>query len=163
MADSLDKQVDLLLQEGKSKQAIYSRLKKPDNQAKLVFFLNNKATFARRHTYMWINLFLGIALLGMTLRLLLKTADIISAQGVGLYLLAEFIVPTVNFYILREIFLFHRTGYQFLTILTGLSLVIYPANRAIPDLFINLGMMVLGAFLYLRMFPKDEILHLKKE
>ena len=155
MADSLEKQIDAMLQIGESKKSIFSKLDTPDIRARLLFFLNNKSILSRRHQYMWVNLVLGVALLAMTLKRLLAIAD---AGQFDFALLADFIVPTINFYILREIFLFHRTGYQFLTILTGLALIVYPENRAMPDLFFNLGMMGLGVFLYLKLFPKNEIL-----
>jgi len=163
MADPFEKQIDKMLQNGESKQSIFTKFDKPDVRSRLIFFLNNKSILTRRHKYMWINLFLGIALLGMTIKLLLTVADTISEKGVGLYLLAEFIVPTINFYILREIFQFHRTGYQFLAILTGLSLLIYPANRIMPDIFINLGMIILAIFLYIKLFPKNELLKFPKK
>ena len=155
MADSLEKQIDSMLQNGDSKKSIFTKFDNPDIRTRLLFYLNNKSLLSRRHKYMWINLFLGVALLGITLKRLLAIAD---AGHFDFALLADFIVPTINFYILREIFLFHRTGYQFLVILTGLALIVYPANRAMPDLFVNLGMIGLGVFLYLKLFPKNEIL-----
>ena len=154
MADKLEKQIDAMMQNEESKQSIYTKFDNPDTRAKLIFYLNNKSLLSRRHKYMWINLFLGVVLLAMTLKRLLAIAD---AGHFDFYLLADFIVPTINFYILRELFLFHRTGYQFLVILTGLSLF-YAENRMIPDLLINLGMMGLGAFLYLKLFPKNELI-----
>ena len=154
MADKLEKQIDAMMQNEESKQSIYTKFDNPDTRAKLIFYLNNKSLLSRRHKYMWINLFLGVVLLAMTLKRLLAIAD---AGHFDFYLLADFIVPTINFYILRELFLFHRTGYQFLFILTGLSLF-YAENRMIPDLLINLGMMGLGAFLYLKLFPKNELI-----
>lgn len=159
MSRSLDKQVEERLRLGNGKKNIYARLQTPENRAKLVFFLNNKTTMARRKHFMWINLFLCAALLGMTLRRLLA----ISFTGhFDFFLVFDFIVPTINFYILREILLFHRTGYQFLAILTALALV-YPQNRIMPDLLINLGMIALALFLYFRMFPREEILPLPAE
>lgn len=163
MADPLEKQIDAMLQNGESKQSIFTKFDNSDSRPRLTFFLNNKSILSRRHKYMWINLFLGVALLGMTIKLLLGVADTISAGGVGFYLLALFIVPTINFYILREIFKFHRTGYQFLTVLTGLSLLIYPENRIMPDIFINLGMIALSIFLYINLFPKNELLKFPKK
>ena len=157
MAEPLEKQIEAMLQNGEGKKAIFTKFDNPDVRARLLFYLNNKSLISRRHKYMWINLFLGVTLLAMTIRLLLGVADTISQGGVGWYLLAEFIVPTINFYILRELFLFHRTGYQFLVILTSLSLF-YSSNRVMPELFINLGMIALGAFLYLKLFPRNEIL-----
>ncbi|HER62731.1 MAG TPA: hypothetical protein ENO11_01990 [Desulfobacteraceae bacterium] len=154
MADSLEKQIDAMLQNGESKQSIFTKFNNPDTRARLIFFLNNKSLISRRHKYMWINLFLGLLLLGMTLKRLLAIAD---AGHFDFYLLADFIVPTINFYILREIFLFHRTGYQFLIILTGLSLF-YVQNRVMPDLLTNTGMIALAAFLYFKLFPRDELL-----
>ncbi len=163
MADSFEKQIDSMLQNGESKQSVFTKFNNKDTRSRLIFFLNNKSTLARRRKYMWINLFLGIVLLGMTIKLLLAVADTISEGGVGFYLLALFIVPTINFYILREIFQFHRTGYQFLTVLTGLSLIIYPVNRILPDLVINTGMIALAVFLYLNLFPKRELLKFPKK
>lgn len=163
MADSFEKQIDAMLQNGESKKSIYTKFDNPDTRARLIFFLNNKSLISRRHKYMWINLFLGIVLLGMTIKLLLSVADTISEKGPGLYLLADFIVPTINFYILRELFQFHRTGYQFLTVLTALALIVYPENRMMPDLMINLCMIALGVFLYLKLFPKNEVLKFPKE
>ena len=157
MAVALEKQVEAMLQNGESKKKIFTKLDKPDIRNRLLFYLNNKSLLPRRHKYMWINLFLGIAILAMTIRLLLGVADSIAQGGLGWYLLADFIVPTINFYILREIFQFHRTGYQFLVVLTSLSLF-YSTNRVMPYLFINLGMIALGAFLYMKLFPKKEVL-----
>lgn len=152
MADSLEKQINAMLLNGDSKKKIFARLDNPQNRAKLVFFLNNKSLVRRREKYMWLNLLLGAVLLGMTLKRLLAIAN---AGHFDFFLLADFIVPTINFYILREIFLFHRTGYQFLVAVTVLSFF-YPENRAIPELFVNLGMIGLAAYLYIKLFPKDE-------
>ncbi|HHO48311.1 MAG TPA: hypothetical protein ENN06_07650 [Desulfobacteraceae bacterium] len=152
MAESLDKQVERLLQEGTSKKAIFSRLRTEENQAKLLFLLNNKSPLFRRRKYMWVNLLLGAVLLAMTLR---RLAAISAAGHFDFYLAADFIVPTINFYVLREIFRFHRTGYLFLTLLTCLSFL-YRENRVLPDLGINIGMVVAAMYLYIRLFPKNE-------
>lgn len=154
MANPLEKQIDAMLQNGESKKSIYTKFDNPDTRVRAIFFLNNKSLLSRRHKYMWINLLLGIALLGMTLKRLLAIAD---AGHFDFYLLADFIVPTINFYILREIFLFHRTGYQFLVVLTILSLF-YEQNRVVPDIFINMGLIAVAAFLYIKLFPKDELI-----
>jgi len=152
MPGALEKQVEEQLRLGKGKKKIYNSLQTPDNRAKLIFILNNKTTLARRREYLWINLFLSAALLGMTVRRLLA----ISFTGhFDFYLFFDFIVPTINFYVLREILQFQRAGYQFLTILTALALV-YPQNRQLPDLLINIGMIALSLFLYFRMFPREE-------
>lgn len=156
MADSMEKQIDAMLQNGDGKQAIFTKFDNQGTRARLIFFLNNKSLMTRRRKYMWVNLFLGIVLLGMTLKRLLAIAD---AGHFDFYLLADFIVPTINFYILREIFLFHRTGYQFLTVLTILALF-YPENRIMPDLLINICMIALAVFLYLNLFPKNELFKL---
>lgn len=159
MSKSLDKKVEEQLRLGLEKKKIYDQLQTPKNQAKLIFFLNNKSTLLRRKEFMWINLLLSGALLGMTVKQLLA----ISFTGnFDFYLFFDFIVPTINFYILREILLFQRTGYQFLAVLTGLGFL-YEQNRVMPDLVISLGMIALAIFLYIRMFPKEEILILNRE
>lgn len=152
MAASLEKEVERLLQEGESKQTILNRLRTKENQARLSYLLNNKCPLFRRRKYMWFNVALGASLLFMTLK---RLAAISAAGHFDFYLLADFIVPTINFYVLREIFLFHRTGYMFLAVLTGLSLL-YPENRDMPDLVVNIGMMAMAIFLYSRLFPKNE-------
>lgn len=154
MGNTLEKQIEAMLQNGESKQSIYRKLDNPETRVRTIFFLNNKSLLSRRHKYMWINLLLGIVLLGMTLKRLLAIAD---AGHFDFYLLADFIVPTINFYILREIFLFHRTGYQFLIVLTTLSFF-YEQNRAVPDIFINIAMIGTAAFLYFKLFPKNELI-----
>ena len=100
MAKALDKQVEELLQEGMSKETIFKKLKTPDNSAKLVFFLNNKSLISRRKTYMWMNLLLAAMLLGMTLKRLLAIS---ASSHFDFLLLFDFIVPTIHFYILREL------------------------------------------------------------
>ena len=154
MADSLEKQVEKLLQQRTSKKNIRQQLETPDNRPKLLYHLNNKSLLFRRRKYMWLNLVLAAMLLFITLKRLLAIAG---SGHYDFYLLLDFIVPTINFYILREILLFHRSGYIFLVVLTSLSFV-YPENRMVPDLIVNLLMIGLSAFLYLRMFPKDEVI-----
>lgn len=159
MSKSLEKRIEELLRLGKEKEKIYNQLQGQGNKAKLIFFLNNKATLARRKEFMWINLFLCAALLGMTLRRLME----ISFSGnFDFFLFFDFIVPSINFYLLREILLFQRTGYQFLAILTTLGFL-HQNNRGMPDLLINIGMIILAIFLYTRMFPKDELLVFEAE
>lgn len=163
MADSLEKQIDAMLRNGDSKRSIYTKFDSPEKRNRLIFFLNNKSIISRRHKYMWVNLLLGIVLFGMNIKLLLGIADIISIKGPGFYLIADFFVPTINFYILREMFLFHRTGYQFLVVLTGLALIVYPHNRVMPDFLVNLSMIALGAFLYIKLFPRNEVIKNPKD
>ncbi|MFZ5797469.1 MAG: hypothetical protein ACYCYR_00675 [Desulfobulbaceae bacterium] len=159
MADTLEKQVEQLLLAGEGKKAVLARLGTPANRGRVIAVLNNKTLVARRHQSMWLNLILAGALLYVTLKRLLA----ISAAGhFDFYLLADFIVPTINFYILREILRFHRMGYQLLVLLTALGLV-YEANRVMPDLFIHLAMIGIAIALHLRLFPKNDLLpHDKK-
>jgi hypothetical protein len=154
MAELLEKQVEQLLLAGKDKTAILKQLATDANRARLLAILNNKAILSRRHRYMWFNMALAAALLYMTVKRLLA----ISAAGhYDFYLLLDFIVPTINFYVLREILRFQRTGYQLLTVLTALALV-YPVNRVLPDLLIHLGMIGAAIFLILHLFPRNELL-----
>lgn len=154
MAEALEKQVEQLLQAGEGKKTILTRLATDKTRGRLLTILNNKSLLSRRQRYMWFNLALAGALLYVTLKRLLA----ISAAGhFDFYLLADFIVPTINFYVLREILRFHRIGYQLLTVLTVLALV-YPANRVLPDLLVHLAMIATAIVLHLRLFPKNELL-----
>lgn len=154
MRETLDKQVEQLLLAGESKAAILTRLADGTNRARLLGLLNNKVPLARRRQYMWLNLALCGVLLLVTVRRLLA----ISAAGhIDFYLLADFIVPTINFYLLREILRFHRNGYFFLAVLTGLGLV-YPMNRLLPDLLFHLFIIATAIFLHRQLFPKSEML-----
>lgn len=154
MADALEKQVEQLLLAGEDKKAILARLAAETNRTRLLAVLNNKVPLARRHRYMWINLALGGTLLFITVKRLLA----ISAAGhLDFYLLADFIVPTINFYLLREVLRFHRNGYLFLAVLTGLGLV-YPFNRILPDLLFHLAIIGTAIYLHQHLFPKTEIL-----
>lgn len=154
MADSLEKQVEQHLRAGNNKKTILKKLDNGRNHARLLNILNNKSLLKRRHKYLWINVALAIALLLVTLNRLLAISH---AGHFDFYLLADFIVPTINFYVLREILLFQRNGYIFLAVLTGLGLL-YPENRTMPLLFVNIGMICLAGFLYVKLFPKSEIL-----
>lgn len=153
MAESLEKQVEQFLRAGETKSTILKKLDNGDNHARLIYTLNNKSLLHRRHKYLWINVALAIALLLVTLNRLLAISN---AGHFDFYLLADFIVPTINFYVLREILLLQRTGYMFLTVLTGLALL-YPENRTMPLLFVNIGMICLSVFLYMKLFPKNEL------
>lgn len=154
MAEVLEKQAEQLLLAGEGKRAIMVRLATDGNRARLLAILNNKTLLSRRRRYMWVNLALAGTLLFVTVKRLLA----ISAAGhYDFYLLLDFIVPTINFYVLRDILRFQRTGYQLLTVLTALALV-YPANRVLPDLIIHLAMIGTAIFLHLRLFPRNELL-----
>ena len=154
MAEPLEKQTEQLLLAGENKKAIMVHLATDENRARLLAILNNKALLSRRHRYLWVNLALAGALLFVTLKRLLA----ISAAGnFDFYLLADFIVPTINFYVLREILRFQRTGYQLLTVLTALALI-YPANRVLPDLILHLGIIGASLVLHLQLFPRSELL-----
>jgi hypothetical protein len=154
MAAPLEKQAEQLLLAGESKKAIMVRLATDENRARLLAILNNKALLSRRHRYLWVNLALAGALLFVTLKRLLA----ISAAGhFDFYLLADFIVPTINFYVLREILRFQRIGYQLLSVLTTLALI-YPANRVLPDLIIHLGIIGASLALHRQLFPRSELL-----
>lgn len=154
MADALEKEVEQLLLSGEDKKNILARLASDTNRLRLLALLNNKSPLSRRHKYMWFNLALGATLLSMTLRRLLAIAE---AGHFDYYLVADFIVPTINFYVLREILRFHRSGYRLLALLTGLGLF-YPENRILPDLLIHLAMIGAALFLHQRLFPAGEML-----
>ncbi|HBI16318.1 MAG TPA: hypothetical protein DDY20_12555 [Desulfobulbaceae bacterium] len=71
--------------------------------------------------------------------------------------MADFIMPTTNVYVLREILRFQCTGSQLLTVLNALGLI-NPANMALSDLFIHLGMIGASLALHLLLFPRNNFL-----
>ncbi len=88
------------------------------------------------------------------------TKKLLAAFAFGtldIYLLLALVVPTINFYILREILRFHRLGFKFLFILSILSLV-QPENHHMQEIAILSIMIGLSGYLYKKMFPENELI-----
>jgi len=156
MANKLSDKIEHLLREGKKKHQIWNSLKGSENQASLVYLLNDLPTLKNRQTYLLLNMPLAAILLIMTGIKLFAAASIGQAN---LYFFLSLVVPIINIYVLKKILRFQRTGYQYLFVLSFLSLF-QPENHRIIEVTLLGVMLFLSAFLYLRVFPKKELFKL---
>ena len=159
MIDALEKQVLSELNKGTGKQNILKNLETADNRDDLVWYLNHFPTGKGRKDHQWINWFLIIVLLALTLMKLYEIARLqIKAMSHDMFtpmLLLDLVVPAVHFFVLSKMIRFQRQGYEFMTVLGVLALV-REENRLMPDLGMYLVIIGLSVFLLLRMFPKKE-------
>lgn len=152
MVDKLALELEQQLLQGKSKKNIWRELDKDSNKEKARFYLNNSAELADRQALQLINLCLAIILAFLTFKKLLTA---FSFGRLDVFFFTSLVVPIINIYILKEILRFRRLGFQYLFILSCLALVL-PENRQPLELFLTLGMILLSAFLYLKLFPKKK-------
>ena len=156
MKDELNTQIDGLLAKGKDRFEIWKRLKNNENQAALRHLLNNKALLREKRTYRYLNIFLCLILLFVTIgKILGVVEDIRLARGI--YIFIFLIEPAVNMYILKEIIFFKRTGYQFLFVVSLLSLL-YQGNREFPAVLFTAAMILISVFLYVKIFPNKKLI-----
>ena len=154
MEDPLAQQIERELLAGKSKKKIWQGLTETADKTKALFYLNNSAELKDRKTFQLINLCLAIILAFITFKKLL-TAFSFGRLDVAFF--TSLVVPIINIYVLKEILRFKRLGFQYLFVLSCLSLLL-PENRYPLELFLTGGLIVLSGFLYLKMFPKDKII-----
>lgn len=153
-AQSLEEKIEAALTSGESRQATLERLKQTEDPQKLLFHLNNISNPAVRGKYLYLNLLLALILLFVTSKKLLA---IVLFGAFDLLLFLSLVVPIINFYLLREILRFRRIGYQFLFVLATLSLL-HPENHFFPEFPLHLAIIGLSGLLYLKMFPKAELI-----
>lgn len=154
MAESIEKKVEELLMQGMGKREIYNRLKKSRDTHKLTFYINNIATVAARKRFQYLNLLLVTPLIFITAK---KLIGIFSFGMMGVTVLLSLVVPVINIYVLREVLRFRRLGYQFLFIISILSLL-QPENHFLPEFSTFVFMIILSGYLYFHVFPKNEII-----
>ena len=154
MADKIEKEIEELLQQGKSKKKIWKQLRNGKNSHKSLFSLNNCSLPQDRKTYQVFNLILAVLLTFVTAKKLLTA---LSFGSLDIFLLLGLVVPIINIYVLREILRFRRLGYKFLFVLSCLSLV-QPENHHSQELFLIGAMIGLSGFLYRRMFPATALI-----
>ncbi len=154
----MKKEINALLLEGKTKQQIWRKLKTDDKQVNLAFHLNNIALPVDRKKFIFMNIFLAGILLFLTFKKIYATA---SHGHADLYFFMSLVVPIINIYVLREVLKFHRIGYQFLFILSCLSLF-RPENRQPQELLMSAVLIGLSGFLYLKLFPSKNHIKIPK-
>ncbi len=145
---SLEEKIEALLQKGLSKKEIRKRLLGQEDTRQLDFFLNNLAYPEDRRRYQIINFSLVLILGFVTIK---KFFFALSFGSISLTTLLALVVPTVNVYLIREIISFRRVGYQFLAVLSALSML-NAENRAFPEVILVPAMTMISAFLYLKLF-----------
>lgn len=157
MADSLEKKIEALLQQGMTRQQIYSKLQGQHAKGKLAFQVNNTSRPSLRKKYLLPTLLLAGLLTFITFKKLLVI--VLTSDLSLLLLLLSMIVPVINIYVLREVLRFRRTGYQFLTVISLLGLL-HPENHFPQEMSILVIQATIAAFLYLTIFPSKEALKL---
>jgi hypothetical protein len=156
MKNELNTQIDMLIAKGNDRFEIWKRLKNKENKVALRHSLNNKALSKDKRRYRYLNIFLSLILLFVTIGKILGVVnDIRFARG--MYVLIFLIEPAVNMYILKEIVFFKRTGYQFLFIISVLSLL-YQGNREFPAILFTAALILISAFLYMKIFSKKNLI-----
>ncbi len=156
MAKELREKIDRLLREGKKKNQIWQSLENSENHKELSFLLNDLPTLKNRQTFLLLNMPLAAILVIMTG---MKLFAAISIGQVNLYFFLSLVVPIINIYVLKKILRCQRTGYQYLFVLSFLS-VFQPENHRFLEVLLLGVMLFLSGFLYLRMFPKKELIKL---
>ncbi len=152
MPKSEEKSIDYLLAQGKTKRQVFDLLSEEFSQDSLLFHLNNVPMPRQRRKFRFFNFSLMVLLSYITLK---KLIIAYLFKDYAIIMLSSLVVPIINLYLLREIWKFHKIGYQFLAPLSLLALV-YSENRVMPDLAIYLLISALSAFLYFKLFPKQE-------
>lgn len=151
MRHLLEDEIKTLLWKNESKEKIYHTLVTDSNRAELQHLLNNLPSGNSRKKTFPITLFLVLLLALLTAK-----------QCLFVYLYGRFdtfavltlVGPMIHLFVIRELLLSHRLGYQLLPLLSILALF-RPENQIVPDLYMYLCMAVLSAVLYLILFPKN--------
>lgn len=149
MKNELTHQVDTLLSESKNRFQIWKRLKNSENTGSLRHCLNSKALLKDKKAYRYLNIFLSLILLFVTVSKILLAVD----TEKGVYFIASLVVPMINMYILKEVLFFRRGGYLFLCILSTMSFI-HQENRHFPEFLFIFATIAIAAFLYFKLFPK---------
>ncbi len=154
MAEPIEKKIEQRLLAGEDKEMIWQDLQKESEPEKSLFHLNNKASLKDRVSYQLINLALALALAFLTAKELIT---IFSFGKLDIAFLTGLVVPIINIYILKEVLRFHRLGYQYLFVLTTISLIL-PKNHGTLELSLSLLLIAASGFLYMKLFPKKGVI-----
>lgn len=154
MSDDLVKRVNVMIMAGDEKKIIWERLKGEEDQQQLSFLLNNEASLKDKQRYLYVNLLLAILLAFITFK---KVMFAMASGNLDLYWLASLVVPMINIYVLRKILRFHKTGYQYLFVLSALALF-RPENRLTPEIYVYISLIILSGLLYLKIYPAKNVI-----
>lgn len=157
MADSPEKKIEALLQQGMTRPQVFANLQGQYPKNKLAFHVNNTSRPSLRKKYLLPTLLLVGLLTFLTFKKILVI--VLTADMSIMLLLLSLIVPMINVYVLREVLRFRRTGYQFLTVISLLGLL-HPENHFPLTMAILVVQAGLAAFLFLTIFPSKEAMQL---
>ncbi len=138
-----------------SRGDIYARLSDSEDRDELAYFLDNLPEPDLRSRYIYLVYILAALLAAVTVRKLIMATSWVG--GFNAFSLLSLVVPTINIYLIREVLLFHRNGFQFTAILSLISLV-NAENRVMPEVVIMPLTALLAGFLFFRMFPKETMI-----
>lgn len=151
MRHPLEDKIKALLWKNESKEKIYHMLATDSNRVELQHLLNNLPSGNSRKKTFPITLLL-VLLLGL---LTVKQCLFVYLYGrFDVFSVLTLVGPIIHLFVMRELLLSHRLGYQLLPLLSILALF-RPENQIVPDLYMYLCMAVLSAVLYLILFPKN--------
>lgn len=156
MSKSIEKEVEELLTQGVKKPDIYRKLGTGDDKAKVLFYVNNMTTPAMKNKYQYLNFFIVLLLTFVTAKKLIAILVALGITGLMMTLL-NLIVPAVNIFVAREVLRFRRIGYQFLVVISILSLI-QPENHVPQEMTIFVMLAAVAAFLYFKIYPNNAIL-----
>ncbi len=158
MADTIEKQVEEMLQQGKSRRQAWNFLRDRENPHRLLFHLNNSSLPADRRKVQWNNLVLVVLLAFLTIKKLLVA---FSFGSLDLALILSLIPAVINVYILREVLRFRRLGYKFLFVLSIVAFLL-PENHHLQEASLLLAQVLLSGYILLVLFPKKDLIGLEE-
>lgn len=138
-----------------SRKDIYARLCNSEDKDDLAYFLDNLPEPDVRSRYLYLVYMLAALLAAVTVKKFMMATS--GVGGFNTFTLLSLVVPTINIYLIREVLLFHRNGFQFTAILSLISLV-NAENRVMPEVVLMPLIALLAGFLFLRMFPKEAMI-----
>ncbi len=152
MDKAIEKQVEALLEKGLSKEEIKKKLLREGNEGELIYHLKQIPYPEDKKRFKVISYLLLCILLFITLK---KLAFVLSFGVFNFYILLLLVVPAINIYLFIKIVKFKRMGYQFLAILSIISLV-NAENRQLPEIILIPIMSGLSGYLLWKMFIERE-------
>ena len=156
MATGVEKKIDSLLKQGKTKKQVAEILSREMDREDYDRFLRNRTELSRREAYQGWNLLLLATLAAVTFYKLGRLVGTVTETGIDNLIITawRFVVPAVNIYLLWLIHQFNRLGYMFVFILSALTLALRPDHHSLVGLIQMVPLILLSGFLYLKLFPK---------
>jgi len=157
MRHPFEKEIKSRLKKNQSKKEIFKALATEENRDDVAHALTNLPDESRRKKTLPVVLFVILLLVLLTIKQFLF---VWLHENSSTSLMLGLIGPFIHVFILRELLLGHRVGYQILPLLSVLALF-RPENRIVPDMYMYITMAVLSGLLYLFLFQKGDRIQAK--